>query len=151
MRKLHNDGRMIDVSDRLTALSARLEGEAGLAAVYLYGSYGTAYQTPLSDVDIAFVFRPHAVPDFDEHLRLIGVVTETLAEDDVSVTILNRAPLPFQHQVLRTGRILLVRDEEGLADFKEVVIDRFCDFVFDYEVMLRDYDAGLREAYGVRR
>lgn len=142
---------MIDVSDRLDDLVLRLEGEDGLAAVYLYGSYGTPHQTPLSDVDLAFVFRPDMGPDFDDHLRLIGIVTRTLTEDDVSVTILNREPLPFQHEVLRTGRPLFIRDEVGLADFVEFVIDRFCDFAIDYDAMLRDYDRSLREAYGTCR
>lgn len=102
-------------------------------------------------MDLALIHRPGEVPDFEDHLRLIGVVTETLGEDDVSVTILNRAALPFQHEVLRTGRPLLVPDEVALADFKERVIDHFCDFSIDYDAMLRDYDEGLRQAYGTRR
>ncbi|HZD05274.1 MAG TPA: hypothetical protein VE173_10160, partial [Longimicrobiales bacterium] len=71
-----------------------------------------------------------------------------LLVEDVSLTFLNRAPLPFQHEVLRTGRALLVRDDIALADFREFVIDRYCDFAIDYRAMLEDYDEGLRQAYG---
>ncbi|MGH7589731.1 MAG: nucleotidyltransferase domain-containing protein [Gemmatimonadota bacterium] len=53
---------MIDVSDRLDELASLLENEDDLVAAYLYGSYGTNHQTPLSDVDLALVFRTHAVP-----------------------------------------------------------------------------------------
>jgi hypothetical protein len=37
------------------------------------------------------------------------------------------------------------------ADFIEDVIDRASDFAIDYEAILRDYDEGLRLAYGSRR
>lgn len=150
IRKLRNDGRPIDISSRLPELISALGETDGLAAVYLYGSYATPYQTPLSDVDLGFLFRPDSVPDFDGVLRLVGLVTGVLAEDDVSVTILNDAPLPHQIEVLRTGRKLLVRDEVAHADFVENVIDRASDFVVDYEAVLRDYDEGLRLAYGPR-
>jgi predicted nucleotidyltransferase len=65
IRKLHNDGRPIDISSKLPDLIAALADMPGLAAVYLYGSYGTPYQTPLSDVDLALVFGPRAIPGFD--------------------------------------------------------------------------------------
>ena len=151
IRKLRSDGRPIDVSSRLPDLISALGEVDGVAAVYLYGSYGTPYQTPLSDVDLALVFRPGAVPEFDGILRLVGLVTGALQEDDVSVTILNDAPLPHQLEVLRTGRALQVRDELAHADFVEEVIDRASDFAIDYEAVLRDYDEGLRLAYGSRR
>lgn len=126
----------------------RFANVPGLVALFLYGSYGTEHQTPLSDVDLAVLFTRDAVPSPDERLRLGGLATEVLREDDVSLTILNRAPLPFQHQVLRTGRILLVRDEVALADFRERVVHRYCDFAIDHEAMRADYDEGLRRTYG---
>jgi hypothetical protein len=60
----------------------------------------------------------------------------------------NDAPLPFQFEVLSSGRRLLLRDEIAHADFVEFVIDRHSDFAIDYERFLRDYDEGLRHAYG---
>ena len=148
MRKLRNTGEAIDVSDRLDALLELFRGVPGLVALYLYGSYGTPDQTPLSDVDLGVIFERDAVPEPRERVRLTGETMATLHEDDVSLTFLNRAALPFQHEVLRTGRLLLVTDEVALADFREYVVDRFCDFVIDYEVVLADYDAFLRETYG---
>lgn len=58
-RKIHNTGRMIDVSDHMPALVEMLGDEPGLVAVYLYGSYGTSDQTPLSDVDEARFFEEY--------------------------------------------------------------------------------------------
>lgn len=147
MRKLRNDGRMIRIDDRLGRLRAELARIDGLAAAYLFGSYGTADQTPLSDVDLALVFAPGEAPTFNRELELIALVTGALAEDDVSVTVLDRAPCAFQHRVLATGRCLLLRDRIALAEFTEQVIDRYCDFAIDRRRFLDEYDAALRERY----
>lgn len=147
MRKLHNDGEMIDISSRLGELDAQLRKVPGLAAVYLFGSYGTEYQTALSDVDLGFVFSRDRVPDADAHLALIGTVTGALQEDDVSVTLLDKAPLAFRHSVLATGRPLFVYDDVVLADFVEETIDRYLDYQIDYEPFLREYDRALVEEY----
>lgn len=148
MRKIRNTGQPIEVTDRFDALVERFEKVPGMVALYLYGSYDTPLQTPLSDVDLAVVFREDGEPDAKERLRLTGLVIVTLGEDDVSLTFLNRAPLPFQHEVLHTGRPLLIQDDVALADFSERVVKRYCDFVIDYEAMRADYDEGLRQAYG---
>lgn len=148
MRKLRNTGEPIDVSGRLDVLVERLRSEPGLAALHLYGSHGTDLQTPLSDVDLAVVFADDSVPGPEDRSRLVGIAMEALGEEDVSLTVLNRAPLPFQHEVLRTGRPLLVRDEFALADFRERAVHRYCDFAIDYEAMRADYDEGLRRVYG---
>ena len=143
MRKLAVDGRPIDVSEHLPALLDRLRQEPGLLAVYLFGSYGTAHQTPLSDVDLALLFRRSGVPDFDRELELIGLATETLHEEDVSVSILNRAPLALQFKVIAGGRHLLVTDELAHADLVEEIVDRYCDFAIDERAFAREYDRTL--------
>lgn len=148
MRKIRNTGEPIEVTEGLHALAVRFREVPGLVALILYGSYDTPLQTPLSDVDLAVLFRDDARPDADERSHLTGLAMETLGEEDVSLVFLDRVPLPLQHEVLRTGRPLLVRDEVALADFRERVVHRYCDFVIDYEAMRRDYDEGLRRVYG---
>ncbi len=147
MRKLHNDGRRIEVDDRLPALEEALRAVPGLAACFLFGSYGTEWQTPLSDVDLAFVFRREEAPDFDGEIALIGTVTDALREDDVSVTHLNRAPLALRFDILSKGRSLYVFDEIALADFIEETIDRHADFAVDRDRFLAEYDLALVEDY----
>lgn len=148
MRKLRNRTDRTDVADRLPRLVEAFRELPGLVALYLYGSSGTPRQTPLSDVDLAVLFRRDARPNAAERLRLTGLAVELLDEEDVSLTFLDRAPLPFQHEVLRTGRPLLVRDGIALADFTEHVLRYYCDFVIDYRQILADYDEGLRQRYG---
>jgi predicted nucleotidyltransferase len=148
MRRLRNDGRPIDIDDRLPDLVEKLRPVEGLVAAYLFGSYGTPYQTPLSDVDLALVFRDDAAPDRDGELRLVEDVTTALAEDDVSVVILNRADVILQFRVLETGRPLLVTDPTALADFSARVFSRHADFRIDYDRFLREYDGALVARYG---
>jgi len=147
MRKLRTDGEMLDVEARLETLRERLHEVPGLIAVYLFGSYGTRFQTPLSDIDLALVFRPGAAPELDDELELRADVLDALNEDDVSIVILNRAPSLFQFEVLETGRVLLCSDETALADFVAGVLLRHSDYVIDHRRFLHDYDAALRARY----
>jgi len=146
-RKIRSDGRAIDVSPHLVALQETLREIPGLAAVYIYGSYGTPSQTPLSDVDIALVFEEGREPSPQQHLELIGRITAALHEDDVSVTVLNRAPLAFQYKVLAEGRKLLLLNEIAHADVVERTITRYSDFAIDEARFLREYDRALVEDY----
>jgi len=140
-------GVPIAVDDRLVRLPAVFSRHPSVVAAYLHGSYGTAAQTPLSDVDVAVVHRPGSQPDHEAHLRLVGEVIDALAEDDVSVTNLNRAPVVLQFKVLEGGRLLYCSDPVSLADFQEQVFKRHGDFVIDYREFLKEYDQAAAEAY----
>lgn len=148
MRKLQLPSPATDPGEQLRALVEGVREVPGLVALLLFGSHGTDAQTALSDVDLAVLFRSQGEPDARKRLELTGRISELMEDEDVSLTFLRRAPLPFQHEVLRTARPLLVLDEIALADFREHVVDRYCDFAVDYRVMLEDYDAFLRETHG---
>ncbi|HVT16819.1 MAG TPA: nucleotidyltransferase domain-containing protein [Thermoanaerobaculia bacterium] len=145
--RTRSTGKPIDVAPYLPDLRAYLEGLDGLVAAWIYGSYGTPLQTPLSDLDLALLFRHERVPDFAQTLGLNSAISGLLHENDVSVAILNRLPVVFQHRVLKTGRQLLCREPEALADFVENVLIRHSDYVVDHERFLADYDRALVERY----
>ncbi|MBE3590979.1 MAG: nucleotidyltransferase domain-containing protein [Firmicutes bacterium] len=138
-------GEPIDVDDRLPVLVAELLADTRVVAAYLFGSYGTPEQTPLSDVDVALLLRRDVAVTGALRLDFIGRIGDALGEEDVSVTLLNDAPLPLQFEILSTGRLLLVTDEEALADFVEHICKRYGDYAIDYLAMLAEYDAALRE------
>ncbi len=147
MRFFGLQGGALDIEPRRAALVKALRRIPGLVAAYLYGSYGTRFQTPLSDVDIALVYRPDAVPDFRKRLEVTAAIIEALRTDDVSVTVLNRSGPVFQFRVLSTGRLLVCLDRTALADFVEGVLCRYHDFVPDYDRFNEEYDAALVERY----
>lgn len=142
MRKLTPPAEPLSLADHLSALEQLFRDT--VVAVYLYGSHGTPAQTPLSDIDLAVVADSERELDV---LELTGKVAAVVG-DDVSVTVLNQAPLPFRFKVLTTGQPLFVFNRASLADFTERTLKFYHDFRPDYEAMLRDYDRGLREHYG---
>ncbi len=140
-------GSPIDVQPYLQDLQIYLESVEGLIAGWIFGSYGTPYQTPLSDLDLALLFHRDRVPNLSRQGQLYLDIPEILHEEDVSITILNRAPVLFQLRVLETGRRLLCRDPIALADFTEEVISHHADFIVDHEQFVKEYDQALRERY----
>lgn len=147
MRKLKTDGKMIQLDDRFGDLRALFVGTEGLVAAYLFGSYGTPRQTPLSDVDLALVFRAGSEPDRDHESKLRTDIVDTLGEEDVSIVVLNQAPSPFQYEVLSSGRRIFCNDEAALADFVQQVLKVFGDFGIDYRAFLQEYDRQLVKRY----
>ncbi|GAB6876933.1 type VII toxin-antitoxin system HepT family RNase toxin [Thermaerobacter litoralis] len=147
VRKLRVTGEFLRVDERLGRLPGVFARFDGLVAAFLHGSYGTPHQTPLSDVDLAVVYRPERLPDLRELANLQGDVEDALGLEDVSVTVLNRTPLPFQLRVLTDGRVLYVADPVALADFRERVCKLYGDFEPDYRRLALDYDRALKEAY----
>lgn len=148
MRLLRPDGVLIDVEERWGVLRELLDRTPAVVAAYLLGSYGTRHQTPLSDVDLAFVFRLGSEPGFSEEMRFRGEVFDALLEDDVSVIFLNRVPPILQMKVLETGRQIYCADESAPADVVERTLNVYGDFMIDYRWFLEGYDATLLVEYG---
>jgi predicted nucleotidyltransferase len=140
-------GKTIDVEPFLRDLRSYLESLDGLVAAWIYGSYGTPYQTPLSDLDLALLYRRDRLPDLAEEGRVWSRIVEILREEDVSVTIVNRASILLQFQVIKTGRKLVCRDPIALADFVEWVLSRHADYIIHHREFAREYDQALVERY----
>jgi len=45
------------------------------------------------------------------------------------VRILNGAPLSFRHEVIKSGRLILTKDEESRIDFETLTFSHYFDFV----------------------
>jgi len=137
----------IDIEPRVAALVAYLKSEDDVLAAYLYGSYGTAHQTALSDVDLALLFCRDKRPDLRRLLELEAGVSGVCREDDVNVLALNDADVMLQFRVLETGRPLFEREPDKVSDFREYVFRIHGDFEPFYRAFCREYDRTLREAY----
>ena len=116
-----------------------------IIALYLYGSYGTELQSPLSDVDLAIL--PASEIKFSDELALTAKIQEIGKSDDINTVNLLKVPITLQMEVISTGELLYCRDQIKLADFKEYVIRRYCDFEPDLKQFNIDYDIGLRKEY----
>jgi predicted nucleotidyltransferase len=135
----------IDLSTKLDKLNEYFTANERIMAVYLFGSYGTVYQTPLSDVDFGVLTIEKTT--FDEELKILADFTGLLEEDDINIVFFNKADLVIQHNILATGRLLYCRDQLFLADFIEYINKRYCDFRIDLDRFNIDYDLGLKEEF----
>lgn len=118
-----------------------------ILAFYLYGSYGTKMQTPLSDVDLAILPMPEIRLDLQKELELSCQFEEIGDNEDINLINLARVPVTLQMNVVEGGKLLYCRDRILLTNFLEQVIRRYCDFETDLKSLYRDFDIGLREEF----
>jgi len=136
----------INIDDKLSPICEYLSNRKDVAAVYLFGSYGTKYQTALSDVDLAVLFVNPEMPDLESRLEIESALTKITGEDDINLVALNKAPITLQFEIVSQGRLLL-KKSYYLEDFKEYLFKRYGDFIIFLENFNREYDASLKETY----
>jgi len=137
----------VNIEPQLGSLVGYLESRHDVLAAYLYGSYGTAHQTALSDVDIAVLFYRDRPPDRRRLFALEADISSICHEDDVNVLSVNDADVMLQFRVLETGRPLLEKDPVAVSEFREYVFSVYGDFEPFYRAFCQDHDRGLREAF----
>jgi predicted nucleotidyltransferase len=146
MVRLSKNPKMINIDAYLKDICSYFNNRPDVGAAYLFGSYGTQYQTPLSDVDIAVLFIPETALELETELEISADLTCIAREDDINLVILNKAPITLQFEILSTGR-LLCKKEFYLEDFHEYVCKRYADFKIDLDRFNKEYDAVLRKVY----
>jgi predicted nucleotidyltransferase len=89
-----------------------------VSSAWLFGSMATGKAGKNSDLDIAVLFAPDLsnYERFDLRL-LIGVELERLAKREVDVVDMETAPLYLQHQVRKTGRLIVEKDHVYRVSF----------------------------------
>jgi predicted nucleotidyltransferase len=139
----------IKIEDKLPALKEFLGSRKEILAVYLFGSYGTKYQTNLSDIDLAVLVSNSVTPDLAYQLDLSAQLADIIQEEDIDVVILNTVSVVLQFEVLSTGKLLYERNHELVCDFLERVLKEYGDFQIDLKQFYYDYDDAMRKrAYG---
>ncbi|MDT3698073.1 MAG: nucleotidyltransferase domain-containing protein [Thermincola sp.] len=113
-------------------------------SVFLFGSYGTTYQTTLSDIDFAVLFDKRiGITDEADFLAKLSAFLET---DKVDMVNLNKAPLNLQFRVIQAGNIVYEKDYVTTSDFIEKVTGLYQDFAIDLNYYYKEYDEALKEA-----
>ena len=136
----------IDIDPCIPRLIKYLEQQHDVLAAMIYGSYGTVYQTPLSDVDLALLFQQKR-PSVERILALEAGIASVCQEDDINVLSLNDAHIMLQFRVLETAILIYERDPNALCSFREYVFKIYGDFAPFYREFSREYDSALREVY----
>ena len=118
-----------------------------IAAVFLFGSYGTCYQTKFSDIDLGVLFSPDCVPDLKGEMRLAGSFCKATGRDDVDLVVLNKAPLPLRYRIVVEGQLIYEQDYVCTSDFLATTYTLFLDYNIDYRRFMDEYRQSLKEAY----
>jgi predicted nucleotidyltransferase len=113
--------------------------------VLLFGSFGTADEHTMSDIDIAVLLQ-HDLSLMDE-LKMSAELSILLERDDVDLLLLRSAPVHLAHRALAAGRIIFERDRLQAADFVESVLNRYRDFGYRIRQIDREFDNKLREDF----
>lgn len=147
MVRLSKNLKPININSFFPTLINYFSEEKSILAAYLYGSYGTAAQTPLSDLDMALLLYPGNENNFDKYLEVQSAVCSITQEDDVNIIILNSIPIILQFKILSSGKIIYERDSVKVNYYHEMVCKYYGDYIIDYLQFCQDYDQSLREAY----
>ena len=117
-----------------------------IAAAYLFGSYAQDKEGPMSDIDIALLLKkPH--PEGRKLIHEIDYLAYLLSKTfgrEVDLTILNHQGLVFQHNVLKTGRLIYDAAPDVRIRFETGVITHYCDFEPTLRFMDKYYPDGYR-------
>jgi predicted nucleotidyltransferase len=92
-------------------------------AIYLFGSYGTEWERPDSDVDIALLLPPAQAKAVGS--LALGDLHLTLAEllgREVDLVNLRRVSTVFQKEIIFAERRIFCGDEYAAAEFEMLVL-----------------------------
>jgi len=111
--------------EKLPEISFRVSGLSELDALWLFGSYARGEETPLSDVDFAYLAEPGSgslLSPFD--VRLYRELSGFLETDETTLIDLQEAPPALALRVLQEGELLFCRDSLRVAELTERVLAR---------------------------
>ena len=108
--------------DRINRLV--LDAHPDAQAVYRYGTWGTAYQRPDSDVDVAVLLPHDAAMRADRwqwHLLAVEIAGAVRVEH-ADLINLRRADTSLQAEILRTGRLIYNGSDDARLAFEALVL-----------------------------
>ena len=91
---------------------------------YLFGSVARGEARRSSDLDVGVVLSP--IPAPEQLARLVSDL-EAVAGRRVDLVVLNEAPPLLTHEVIRTGRLIVCRDEDERVRFQTRATARYLD------------------------
>ncbi len=122
----------LDIQGKITHLVEKLRTQDFVNALFFFGSYARNQLKPLSDLDIAILLsgKPTRERIYSLQSSLVGIITDTLSTDEFDLVILNNAPLRLAYNILKDGKLVFVKLEDELIDFREQTVKYYLDFAY---------------------
>lgn len=116
-------------------LVSRLKKIPEVKAVYLFGSYATGKEKPISDIDICVIAEPGLQrPEKLEILSYSGKKTE--------ISLFYDLPISLKAKIFREGIPLFQRNKKFLAGVKLATMKEYLDFKPVLDRFARQYVGG---------
>lgn len=124
----------VDRERIISQLRRCLTGREDILLGYLYGSF--LRHGEFHDIDIGLLVAGKREP-YESYKYAMGIASDLerciTPRYEIDLRILNDAPVEFQYEVVRTGRLLVARDEAARIDFEAGVITQFLDLKYLYD------------------
>ncbi len=122
------------------------KGYPYIASAYLFGSQATGRTGPMSDVDIAVLLKePHPKGrDLIHAMDYLAFRIEEVLKKEVDIVELNSQGLIFQHNALRSGKLIYDADPSFRIKYIARIISNYCDFEPTLRFMNNYYFEGYK-------
>lgn len=131
------------------AIKDVLKARKDIAAVYLFGSYGTQYHNKHSDIDLGIVYLPTIKIDLEKELELDVEISLALKTDNVDVVNLNKASIQLRYNAISEGKLIYEADYRATSNFIEETINIYLDYAHHLRGFYLEYTKSLKEGYGI--
>lgn len=131
----------------ISKLKKIFENYPYIASAYLFGSMAKGTEGPLSDVDIALLYKDNAPVGRElvhEEDYLSYKIAKALGVKEVDIIDLKKQKLVFQHNVLCSGKLIYDADPDFRIRFVAKVISDYCDFEPTLKFMNNYYFEGYK-------
>jgi hypothetical protein len=115
-----------DKKNIMERLRYSLEKRPNLLFAYVYGSFVMADK--FRDIDIAVYLKQIPSTPLHVELELETELGNIIKNYLVDVRILNNAPLSFRYNVIKSGKPIVVVDDDARTDFEEATLSNYFDF-----------------------
>lgn len=135
--------------EKLKNMNSVVAEVPGLNAFFLFGSYSQTRQTPLSDIDLAYLPYKNSSREEVEALdrELYIKLTHFLETDDITLVNLREAPVYIAYNIL-CGKQLICHNSGEFKEFKENILNLYPEIARMRNQILEGYTLKLREEYG---
>ncbi len=141
-----------DIQSRLGNLPEIFAKYPQVDFAILFGSYAVGNPGPLSDVDIAYMLSDVDPEEaFEIDCKLFVEITQCLGTDEISFICLNEAPVTIRFGVIADGKVIYLRNEDKLLDFKVKTMKHYIDTKAIREEYYKELFDAIRRRHSARR
>lgn len=116
---------------------SRLKKIPEVKAVYLFGSYATGKEKPISDIDLCVITKRDISKS--KKLEILSYAGRT-----VEISLFFDIPISVKAKIFKEGILLFSKDKRLLADLRLAAMKEYLDFKPTLERFTRLYIGGLR-------